>query len=188
MVRGYLFAAVPLVLWACGPSVQSIYEGNVRFEHCYRLDLDLSIAPSHREACWRQWLRTYTYGQPRDRTEYARHRIRAFLAGDVSRPTLNLGSEPSSGERRFYLVAPDPTSAHAPPPPMATRVYVDDERAPATSAKASVPAAPAARCSADCETSYRSCQAACTAGGGTSETVCQSCDPDYKACMKRCFE
>ena len=26
---------------ACGPSVQSIHEGNVRFEHCYRLDLEL---------------------------------------------------------------------------------------------------------------------------------------------------
>lgn len=30
---------------SCGPSVQSIYEGNVRFEHCYRLDLDTSDIP-----------------------------------------------------------------------------------------------------------------------------------------------
>src|SRR5664279_5049259 len=63
---------------ACGPSVQSINEGNVRFEHCYRLDLEVDAAPTHREACWKEWLGLYTYGQPRDRIEYARKRARAF--------------------------------------------------------------------------------------------------------------
>src|SRR5687768_4415792 len=53
-LRAAVLAVVPLGLaLACGPSVQSIHEGSVRFEHCYRLDLDLDIAPGHREACWK---------------------------------------------------------------------------------------------------------------------------------------
>jgi hypothetical protein len=51
-----LILAGPCVSAGCGPSVQSIYEGDVRFEHCYRLDLELDVAPSHRQACWTSWL------------------------------------------------------------------------------------------------------------------------------------
>ena len=102
----------------CGPSVQSIYEGNVRFEHCYRLDLDVNIAATHRLACWREWLRVYTYGQVRDRIEYARQRIGALEQGDRSRPSLNLMAGRRPEERSWYLSEPAPTSAHAPPPPM----------------------------------------------------------------------
>jgi hypothetical protein len=169
---------------ACGPSVQSIYEGDVRFEHCYRLDLDLNIAPTHRNACWKQWLTAYTYGQPRDRIEYARRRVRAFAGGDVTRPTLLTGSEARPQRREFYLVSPEPTSAHAPPPPMATPIYTD-AGPPAASAQL----APGANCAADCTSSWHSCGAACGPGGGhSSEAVCKSCEPDYKSCMKRCFE
>lgn len=169
----------------CGPSVQSIYEGDVRFEHCYRLDLDLNIAPTHREACWKQWLTSYTYGQARDRIEYARRRVRAFASGDVTRPSLEASSEPTTQRRQFYLVVPEPTSAHAPPPPIATAVpsaSVSAESAPAT------PATPAATCTAACDSAWRSCENACAPDGGASETACKSCAPDYKRCMKRCFE
>lgn len=175
--------ALALTPLACGPSVQSIYEGDVRFEHCYRLDLDLNIAPSHREACWRQWLTSYTYGQPRDRIEYARRRTRAFASGDVTRPTLATGSEARPQRREFYLVVPEPTSAHASPPPTATPVYSDAGPPPATSARA-----PGASCAADCTSSWHSCGAACGPGGGASEAACKSCEPDYKRCMQRCFE
>jgi hypothetical protein len=171
---------------ACGPSVQSIYEGDVRFEHCYRLDLDLNIAPTHREACWKQWLTSYTYGQPRDRIEYARRRVRAFAGGDVTRPTLLTGSENRPQRREFYLVSPEPTSAHAPPPPVATPVYTD-AGVPAASAT-STTRAPGASCAADCTSSWQSCGAACGPDGGASEAICKSCEPDYKRCMKRCFE
>ena len=174
-------ASAPL---ACGPSVQSIYEGDVRFEHCYRLDLDLNIAPTHREACWKQWLTSYTYGQPRDRIEYARRRVRAFAGGDVTRPTLLTGSETRPQRREFYLVSPEPTSAHAPPPPMATPVYTDAGPPVASATRR----APGANCAADCTSSWHSCGAACGPGGGASEAVCKSCEPDYKSCMKRCFE
>jgi hypothetical protein len=168
---------------ACGPSVQSIYEGDVRFEHCYRLDLDLNIAPSHREMCWKQWLTSYTYGQPRDRIEYARRRTRAFASGDLARPTLATGTQERPQRREFYLVVPEPTSAHAPPPPTATPVYSDAGPPPMPSARA-----PGANCAADCTSSWQSCGAACGPGGGTSEAACKSCEPDYKRCMKRCFE
>ena len=83
--------------------MQSIYEGDVRFEHCYRLDLDLNIAPTHREACWKQWLTSYTYGQARDRIEYARRRVRAFASGDVTRPSLEASSEPDAQKVLQYV-------------------------------------------------------------------------------------
>jgi hypothetical protein len=184
-IEGALAVALAFVLGSlgCGPSVQSIYEGDVRFEHCYRLDLDLNIAATHRGACWKQWLTSYTYGQPRDRIEYARRRVHAFATGDVTRPSLATGAENRPQRREFYLVVPEPTSAHAPPPPMATPVYTDAGAPlpPATRA-------PGASCAADCTSAWHSCGAACGSGGGASEAACKSCEPDYKRCMKRCFE
>lgn len=187
--RGPAFVVFGLVAGAaclgCGPSVQSIYEGNVRFEHCYRLDLDLDIAATHRETCWKQWLKSYTYGQPRDRIEYARRRVRAFASGDPGRPLLNLG-EHRPETRQFYLVVPAPTSIHAPPPPIATQVQ--PSAPPAASADLPDASAPAAGCASECERAWRSCQAACGPDGGASEPACRSCEPDYKNCMKRCYE
>src|SRR4051812_49296253 len=121
-----------LAAGACGPSVQSIYEGNVRFEHCYRLDLEVDTAPTHRHACWSEFLNLYTYGQPRDRIEYARRREHSFATGDLSRPTLEIGDEKKAEARQFYLVVPSPTSVHAPPAPIATRWYGDAGTAPST--------------------------------------------------------
>lgn len=188
MSRKLVFALVAAGLGAapataCGPSAQSIYEGNVRFEHCYRLDLDLNIAPTHRNACWKQWLSSYTYAQPRDRIEYARRRLRAFASGDLARPTLDLNVESRAEQRQFYLVVPGPTSVHAPPPPVATQIYADAGPPPTPER---VP--PGAGCAGACESSFRSCEAACGPDGGASEPACRSCEPDYKACMKRCYE
>lgn len=160
--------------------MQSIYEGDVRFEHCYRLDLDLNIAPTHREACWKQWLAAYTYGQSRDRIEYARRRVRAFAGGDATRPSLDPGAQRPS-RREYYLVVPDPTSAHAPPPSLAMQVTTDAGPPPP-------PSAPRSACASACESSWQSCKAACGPDGGTSDAACRSCEPDYKRCMQRCFE
>jgi hypothetical protein len=118
---------------SCGPSVQSIYEGNVRFEHCYRLDLDLEIVPTHRRHCWEQWLESYRYGQPRDRVEYARRRLRLFASGDFERPLLEIesaappGSGQSSGLAEATLVRPEPTSVRAPPPAIIPGVGVESK-------------------------------------------------------------
>ncbi|MEO7037616.1 MAG: hypothetical protein ABI548_26900 [Polyangiaceae bacterium] len=179
-------AAFALAGFACGPSVQSIYEGNVRFEHCYRLDLEVDTAPTHREACWKEWLGMYTYGQPLDRIEYARRRLHAFANGDLDRPTLDIGDAKKAEARQFYLVVPAPTSVHSSPPPIATRWYGDAGTAPAVALPASV-LAPEDKCSAACHETYATCSAPCDPDAGRPDAACKACDPDYKACMKRCF-
>src|SRR5450432_224266 len=145
----FVILALGFAASACGPSVQSIYEGNVRFEHCYRLDLEVDAAPTHRQACWKEWLGVYTYGQPRDRIEYARRRARAFASGDVDCPKLDIGDSKQAEARQFYLVVPAPTSVHAPPPPIATRWYGDAGAAPAAPT-VTLAAAPGDQCGNDC--------------------------------------
>lgn len=181
----------PAASLSCGPSVQSIYEGSVRFEHCYRLDLELDVASSHRQACWTNWLNRYTYGQTRDRLEYARRRVRAFGGGDTDRPALNVGADTAEQResRQFYLVVPAPTSVHASPPPIATRVNVANEPPPASSAtlaKSTDTPAPGEDCAGACRSAFSSCSQACA--GDSKGAACKSCDPDYKKCMQRCFE
>lgn len=181
---------VLLVVGACGPSVQSIYEGNVRFEHCYRLDLEVDTAPTHREACWKEWLNVYTYGQPRDRIEYARRRGRAFASGDTSRPRLEIENTKQAEARQFYLVAPAPTSLHASPAPVATRWYGDAGSPTAPSAAppdARNAPPPEDKCTTTCRNSHATCMEPCDLDAGKSSSDCKACDPDYKACMKRCF-
>lgn len=172
-------------VFGCGPSVQSIYEGNVRFEHCYRLDLEQDVAITHRKACWTTWLDRYTYGQSRDKLEYARRRVRAFPSGDTDRPQLKLGESPGSDMRQFYLVVPAPTSVHAPPPPIATRMNIS-EPPPASSSDSLAKPAPGEDCSAACLAAFTSCNKACDPAA--KSTACKSCDPDYKKCMQRCFD
>jgi hypothetical protein len=178
--------------WAlgCGPSVQSIYEGNVRFEHCYRLDLDVNIAPTHRHACWREWLRVYTYGQVRDRIEYARQRLAALEQGDNTRPALNLMAGRRPEERSWYLSEPAPTSAHAPPPPMwkpESPGSTPPAEPPASAEKPST--TPGEECSRDCRAAHASCNEECEGKADAEKPgKCASCDPDFKTCMRRCFE
>jgi len=188
-----------LVIGACGPSVQSIYEGNVRFEHCYRLDLEVDTAPTHRRACWTEWLAMYTYGQPRDRIEYARRRVHAFNSGDTDHPTLDIGDEKKAEARQFYLVVPAPTSVHAPPPPIATRwegdagvsptaPTVPTAQAAETTEQAASPRAPQDKCSTACREPFAKCSAPCDPDAGKPGPACKICDADYKTCMKRCFQ
>jgi hypothetical protein len=188
--RTALLLAALAAVCSCGPSVQSIYEGSVRFEHCYRLDLERDVATSHRQACWTAWLDRYTYGQSRDRQEYARRRVRAFASGDADRPVLRVGeSQEQRDTRQFYLVVPAPTSVHASPPPIATRTNAVLEvptPAPVESGKLSERPIPAEDCGAACRGAFKSCNQACDPA--TKSAACKSCDPDYKKCMQRCFE
>jgi hypothetical protein len=177
--------------WAfgCGPSVQSIYEGNVRFEHCYRLDIDANIASTHRLACWQEWLRGYTYGQVRDRIEYARQRLAALQQGDTSRPALNLMAGRRPEERGFYLSEPAPTSANAPPPPMWKAESPPAAQAVSAPAPPPKPPAPGESCGADCRSDLEACTDECAGDGGTAKPKkCEGCAADYKKCMRRCFE
>jgi hypothetical protein len=106
-----------LGLQACGPSVQFIYEGNIRFEHCYRLDFDENIAPTHRKACWEDWVLRYTQGQTRDRLDYARRRIHEIEHGARATLTLHVTDSKDVGaSSSLGMPAPIPTNLHKPPP------------------------------------------------------------------------
>ncbi len=180
----------------CGPSVQSIYEGNVRFEHCYRLDLDPAIALPHREACWREWLRAYTYGQTTDRIEYARRRL------------LEIKVSPNLMVLRMRLAAPAPS---APAPAEATGPRTTHEAPPSTAQTAAGEGDPAAAgsasetafeqppvevagkdlppghlCSGRCGEGWRDCQKNCTSG--RELPLCDGCAADFRRCVRRCYE
>src|SRR5258708_9862397 len=93
----------------CSLTYQAVYEGDVRFEHCYRLDEERQIPIGDKRLCWHDWSQKYTYGQTRDRIEYALSRERT------------LGQAQASGERSAppgasaalakANVSPQPTSA-----------------------------------------------------------------------------
>lgn len=185
---GCVFGVLASVAPGCGPSVQSIYEGNVRFEHCNRLDLDQKIAMSHREACWREWLRLYTYGQVRDRIEYARMRLLSLEQGDPSKPTLQLDVARKPEERSWYLSSPVSTS---PTPAPSGSVAAPDAGVASTETKNQRPAERPAleqECGGRCRDAWSTCRARCDADAGRTTKACALCEPDYKKCMKRCFE
>jgi hypothetical protein len=185
-------AVVLLVLGTtrCGPSVAAVYEGKVRFEHCYRLDLDENIAPSHREACWREWTERYTYGQTRDRLDYARRRIHTLASGDPRRPAM---MSDDAGAPNLVAEAPAPTNVHAPPPPLAKPMLapVVDAGAQPDGSKPSVveagPAPPGADCTPGCETAWQACYARCNPDSGKKST-CGACKADYSVCLQRCLK
>lgn len=181
--------ALALAVAACGPSVSAIYEANIRFEHCYRLDLDPNVAPGHRITCWKEWSQRYTYGQTRDRLEYARRRIATLASGDSSRPELDLSVlDGGTGATE----APLPTNVHAPPPPLvSTATAGKDAGAPdgpvANKPDASPAEPPGADCAADCRSSWRECREACNPDAGTKRGSCKTCDADYGRCVQRCY-
>lgn len=193
---GYRGRALLLALSAaaCGPSLTRVHEGTLRFEHCYRLDLEPAVATPKRDACWKLWLDSYTYGQPRDRIDYARRRAQALEKGDTEPPALHLAGERRTAERPFYLVVPEPSSVHAPPPPVATALpapTLEADGGPSPNADAKTP--PAASCAETCRSSWETCDGECGQGdpkrkrsGGAS--ACDACRDTYAKCMRACFE
>jgi hypothetical protein len=200
---------VGLIGIACGPSLATVHEGAVRFEHCYGIDLDPRAQAEQRKACWQLWVASYTVGQPRDRIEYAQRRLRALAGEDTDCPKLALDREQAPEERKFYLVVPGPTSVHAPPPPIAPVVPAPDAGAPLDAAVATDESAkttdgklategaktsaaktsdagspPAERCASGCRSAWESCDASC--GPGTPQ--CTQCKNAYSNCMRSCFD
>lgn len=178
-----LFAAALLGLGAvsCGASLQALYEGDVRFEHCMALDARPDMKPTIRRVCWDEWRKFYTFGQTRDRIEYAALRDRQLSgASDFDEGDWQLDKSSKSSV--------DPTSALAPPPILIAAVVVDagaeDAQADASDASdAEVDGAPpAAGCASDCEQGWSFCRGECKAA--PCEKACSS---KYKRCMKRCF-
>ena len=174
------------LLGACSLTYQSVYEGDVRFEHCYRLDEERNVSIGNKRLCWHEWSQKYTYGQTRDRIEYALARERT------------LGQAQASGERSAppgasaalanANASPQPTSAFAPPPPTMTRdAGSDADHQPTVAALVPVangplPSAPGASCGGTCGKTWVQCGEQCK--GAT----CQAgCDDRYKSCMRGCF-
>lgn len=175
------------VLTACGPSVQVLHEGTVRFEHCHRLDLDSRIAPSHRRACWEAWVSRHSYGQPRDRIEYAQRRIVSIERGEPG-PALKL----ETTTERAPSAEPDgPTDAHAPPPRVARPVEEAREVAGATASEGDVDlsapnglTAPNEACAQRCRREFGTCLETCPTG---APAACP-CEATYRTCMVTCFD
>lgn len=168
-----------------------MYECDLRFEHCYAIDQDASAAPDAKKGCWRDWLHGYTYGQSRDRIEYAAARF-GELSLDTSLPHEGKARAAGAPKHAAGGAAPLPTNAFAPPP------NVLDVRGAASSASATAPtpsiavsmsaSTPAAECTEACVKTWSRCRQTCsdsrTARGAAD---CDSCDRAYRLCMPACF-
>lgn len=165
--------------FACGPSFEAIAEGDLRFAHCDRLDLDSNIAPSHRLHCWREWRRVYTYGQTRDRVEYAQRRIAEVVSGDVD-PAFDL----PSGTPRPLEPAPRPSgrpgAAGAPAAPVAPVIAAPV--APVIPVPLEPSAATTPSCAERCQNEERLCLAECV----TRPTGCEPCGVIDESCRQQC--
>jgi hypothetical protein len=175
-------AAIAGFAVACGPSFQIIYEGDVRFEHCYAVDESPTTPLREKADCWRDWMKNYTYGQTRDRIEYAAGRQTALtLAPQSPTDEALMEAAPGGGVRKNVISAPMPSSAYAPPP----ATMVDDAKpdagpAPRPSA-APVQRAPGAECIDTCAKEWSGCRDGCTG------KACDACDATHKACARACF-
>ena len=177
-----LLAAVILGAGAisCGASIQAVYEGDVRFEHCMAVDAQPDVKPAIPSTCWEEWLKFYTFGQTRDRIEHARTRVKQLSAASDFTEAEWKAQKPNSG------AVPDPTSVTAPPPMLLT---VDggarDGGAAVDSGTADAAPAvvlPGADCAGDCQQGYAACRKEC------KTDACQkTCATKYKRCMKRCY-
>jgi hypothetical protein len=179
--RALRVSVVVLGVAACGPSLTTVHEGTIRFEHCYRLDLEPGEAKPQREGCWKLWLASYTYGQPRDRIDHARRRLRSLANGDKSRPVLRVAGEHRPEERQFYLVMPGPTSLHHPPPPIATVQQPAPNAKPAPRGDGAV-RPPSDGCAESCRKDWEAC---CEVDAGAA---CDPCQRKYTSCMRACFQ
>lgn len=175
---GSLIALFALVLLAtgCGPSFQIVYESDVHFEHCYALDQ--STAPTaSKSGCWKAWLRAYTYGQPRDRVDYASARL-AALSPDESRSDRKVAAS-SALPPTPAVDAPVPTNAFAPPPNIASATATTE--AGAATASVALPRTPGVECVDACANVWTTCRSGCKGPG------CVPCDQAYRTCMRACF-
>ncbi len=161
--------------------MQVLHEGSVRFEHCYRLDLDPAIATTHRKACWEAWQQRYSYGQSRDRLEYADRRIESIDRGDP--PTgLKLDSGPPEA-----AMPESPIDPHAPPPRVARPVDgvtpYDEEGGPGARKVETAGEAPGDGCSDSCREARRQCLPTCA----PDKPEDCGCETKYRTCMTDCF-
>jgi hypothetical protein len=159
---------------ACGAGINAVYESDVRFEHCMALDQTPDEKHSNRKGCWDEWVEYYTFGQTRDRVDYARRRQKQLSNGN------DLRDEPAAANMLAQRAVPEPTTVLAPPPQMLTDAGKPPEVDAAADAAVIEP--PAAACATQCRDVWLPCKQACT--GTNCEKACAA---SYKRCMKRCF-
>jgi hypothetical protein len=172
----------------CGPSFQAIYEGDARFEHCYALEETANASMQQKAECWRDWTQKHTYGQTRDRVEYAASRYRALVNPELPTDEAMMQAAPGMVDTSNQLVAPAPTSAFAPPPvttvggvPSTTPVLTVPtvSAPPAASSAPSGPRPKAGRCVDDCSAGFDACASQSDGGVG-------KCDANYSKCLGAC--
>lgn len=193
--------ALPITLLAgCGASYHAMYEGEVRFEHCYKLDEDPSIPLTHRRECWKEWTQFYTYGQTRDRVEYALHRQRQ-LGSRIENP--DAGADDFDAGLGRAPTTPSPTSPFEPPPAVMRPMVADAGPSPdaATSPVASHHSQsgpedfldildpsnnpPGSACMVTCGKAWRTCKGGCPA---KDKGVCKAkCDTKFRVCGAKCL-
>lgn len=204
-------ASLGLVLLAsaCGPGFQAVYEGNARFEHCYGLEETPQATMREKSDCWRDWSDHYTYGQTRDRIQYAIARYVALSqAPNVPTDEALMMAAPGVTPRVSTITAPAPTNAFAPPPkvlevdggiggavgsapaasaagPVAT---APANPGPATSAAPASAPLPGATCAQTCESAFHACGADAGApAAGAKAPKSAPCDDRFKKCMRGCY-
>jgi len=169
-----LFFSIGAALAAgCGPSFQATYECDVHFEHCYALD-ETPAAVGVKRRCWSDWLAGYTFGQPRDRVDFAASRVKALAA-----PRGPVADVPPAASATRTVAAPLPTTAFAPPPSVASATVTGgppDSAAPDPQSMRP----PAAECTASCEERWTSCRDGCR------DAACTRCDRAYRSCVSTC--
>ena len=162
---------------SCGASIRSVYEGDVRFEHCMALDARADVKPVVRRSCWEEWVSFYTFGQTRDRIDYAHAREQQLDhasnvdEGDAHAPKL----------AAIAAVAPDPTSAIAPPPSMAVTADAGAPDGAAHEGEGDEHTTAHARCAAGCQQGLEACHQGCK--GPACERVCGA---RFVRCTGRC--
>lgn len=167
---------------ACGASIQAVYEGDVRFEHCMALDSRPDAKPTLRRACWEEWVKFYTFGQTRDRVEYAKLREKQLSASsDFDEGTWGAAAPPATRN------APEPTSVLAPPPITMASDDGGTDAGPELDASADAEGGvaeppPGSTCARECDDAWTSCRMEC------KTPACENgCDAKHKRCMRRCF-
>jgi hypothetical protein len=176
---------------ACGPSFQTIYENDARFEHCYAID-EGTTSLGLKAACWKDWKEHHTLGQTRDRVEYAQSRYIALASNALPTDEGMMQAAPGEVGERNQLTAPAPTNPFAPPEAMMTQdASARIERQPIPMATATASAStggiedaganrpPGAVCTEDCVSSWDTCKRGHDA---------RACDGVYSRCIVGCVK
>lgn len=180
----FAFAALGFSsLAACGASINALYEGDVRFEHCMSLDDSSEIKPTIRTACWDEWLQFYTFGQTRDRIEYAKSRMRQLRSGNDT-----MVAEVQTNTSHPTEAVPEPTTALAPPPAL---LVVDAGTPPPEDPGTNEPKPPGAECSGKCDATWAKCKKECVTPMCNRQTCISKCEKackdEHASCMRGCF-